>query len=171
MSFFNQTNYLKWTIVALIVLNLVSVGAHWFSRGPGHGPGHRPPPPGGFLERELAFTEIQEAEHTVLREAHFRATREIHRQIEDEKDELFDLFGQENAEELAVAYAQKIGQLQAELEVLTFGHFQNIRKMCTPEQQKKFDGVIMETLRHGPPGGPPHGRGPGHHRPPPPHRQ
>lgn len=167
MSYFNQTNYLKWTIVALIVLNLVSVSAHWFSRGPDEGPGHRPPPPpAGFLDTELGFNETQESEHALLREKHFRASRNLHRQIEDEKDALFDLFGAENAAALSQAHAQKIGILQAELETLTFGHFQEIRKLCSVEQQKKFDVVIKGNLRRGPPPG-----GPRHHGPPPPHRR
>jgi hypothetical protein len=51
--------------------------------------------------------------------------------------------------------SQEIGKNQALLETVTFQHFTEVRKICTPEQQKKFDEIIREALRMMGPSPPP----------------
>ena len=53
---------------------------------------------------------------------------------------------------------------QKAIEMATFYHFEEVRSICTPDQQKMFDEVIKEALRmmSPPPPGPPHGGPPPH---------
>ncbi|MCB9232716.1 MAG: periplasmic heavy metal sensor [Bacteroidia bacterium] len=163
-----ENNLLKYTVVALIVVNLISLGAHWFTR-PGQGPGlqERPPGPGGFLDDQLNFDHQQREQHAALRQEHFHESRKILREIEDEKEQMMDLFSQENALQSASMHAEHIGQLQTQLEILTFNHFMKIRNICNEEQKPTFDLVIRDAIRRGPPpGGPGHGpHGPGRPHP------
>lgn len=148
-------------------------------------PNRNPPT---FLEENLGFSEQQKNGFEVLRNEHREQTNAIKTDINSLKDELYSNFGDEGIdEEKAKGIAQKIGTKKAEADLITFRHFKAIRKICTPEQQKKLDEIINELVRRmteqpmppnerngkeRPPHGkrPPNGDGPPDGMPPPPPR-
>ena len=126
---------------------------------------HGPPfPPGGhpgprdFIIHELKMDAKQEEAYDVLIKAHRAAVDDIQNEIRLERDSLVALLGKATIDQFAVKFlTDKIGRDQSKLEIITFQHFTEVRKICTPEQQKKFDDIIREALRMmGPP--PPPGR-------------
>jgi len=113
-----------------------------------------------YLTKELQLTKPQQDTYDSLRNEHHAATMKLQDSIRAAKDALFNMLQQSNtSEEMISAASNKAAALNAQLDVLTFHHFQKLRALCTPEQQKKFDNIIQEAIRGmGRQQGPPPGR-------------
>ena len=73
---------------------------------------------------------------------------------------LFDLVknGQDNTA-TSDSLINEIAENRKQIEHATYHHLAQLRKICTPEQQKIFDNIIINLFRRGP-DGPPPGRRP-----------
>lgn len=151
----------------LITANIAVLAILFIHRGPHEGRHDGPEQRGNmfeFLTKELQLTKPQQDAYDSLRNEHHAATMKLQDSIRAAKDALFNMLQQSNtSEDMISAASNKAAALNAQLDVLTFHHFQKLRALCTPEQQKKFDGIIQEAIRgmgrqQGPPqGGPPPG--------------
>lgn len=174
-----KNKLLVWLVALLLVANASTIAFFWINRG------HRPPQPKGapqeFLSKELGLDTKQQAELEVLVKEHRSAAEQIRPKIREAKEALFELIKQPGTTDSAKQAAARAVSIQAEaLDLLTFNHFQKIRNLCTPEQQKKFDAIIQDVIRmigqqrppmgprNGMQGPPPPGEGPEGNRPPPP---
>jgi Spy/CpxP family protein refolding chaperone len=162
----------RWlTIISIILLvaNAVTLTLLWSNHSK-----HRrdenaavqPPPPGGqafeYITNELKLTQQQQDAYKVLREAHHAAQVVLQDSIRKSKDVFFDLLQMPSVNDTVLHNASKKGlEFQEQLEIMTFKHFQQVRALCTPEQQKRFDEIIKEVVlqmnapRMRPPGPPP----------------
>jgi len=151
--------FLKIVIICLLVVNIGTLSFIWLH----HGHGGPPPPHGrgdvaGFLTHELNFSPEQEKQFDQLREEHHHAMEKFQDEGRERHHQLFDLLHASTADSAAIQSAAKgIAENQSQIEVVTFHHFQQVRAICNPEQQKKFDEIIDEALRMMAPG--PHGPG------------
>lgn len=146
----------------IITANIVTLAMLWIHRG-GHEENHNSsngPDLFEYLSKELSLSKQQENAYRDLRNEHREGSRRLRESIREAKDSLFDMLGQTNIpEEVILQQSNKAASLSAKLDTLTFHHFQKVRAMCTPDQQKRFDGVIRDALRmmgpqrHGPPPG------------------
>ena len=146
----------------IITANIVTLAMLWIHRG-GHeekNDNPRGPKLFEYLSSELSLSKQQQEAYRDLRNEHREGSRQLQDSIRHAKDELFDLLKQNNLQEEAIMQqSNKAASLGAKLDTLTFHHFQKLRALCNPDQQKKFDGVIRDALqmmgpqRHGPPPG------------------
>ena len=171
----NNTKNSHWLSVATIILlvaNIVTLVLLWSHKRNGGGDQKHPPPPSGpvfeFVSRELQFDSLQKEAYSRLRDEHRAAQQPLQDSIGKVKDAFFALLQQPNVADSTIeAAAKRAGEAEQQLEILTFRHFQKVRILCKPEQQKKFDSIIQDVLRRmsppkgrqGPP--PPDGRGEG----------
>jgi protein CpxP len=171
MNYFSQNKWTRWLILALVVLNLISLSALWLSRsGP---PDRRPPRQGGnFLQERLGLDRPQMEAVEAFREAHFAQTRQLNGEIEKKRIDFFELLGQATPDSARIqAQSQALGEAMASRERMLWFHLRDIRSICSPAQQMRFDTIIRELIPSPPPG-----HGPPGARPPrigslPPHRQ
>ena len=107
--------------------------------------------------------------------------RSLRENVKEMKEAFYADLGKPILDDSLKVRAQKIESKMAEADVITFRHFQQVRQMCTPAQQKHFDEVILDLIRSierpGPQGGPHQGgppprdgRPPMDDMPPPPER-
>lgn len=116
---------------------------------------------GAYISKELKFTPEQQKKFDTLRIAHHASVVKLNEQSRVLRDRFFGLM-QSSDTMHAVQLADSIAQNQKRVELITFKHFQQVRAICTPEQQKKFDVIIIDALHMMAPPPPPDG-----HRPPP----
>jgi protein CpxP len=130
---------------------------------PPHPDGHGGPR--DFLVHELNMNATQQSQYDTLIKFHRAAMDKIQDDIRLHRDSLVSQLGSTTVDSAKLnSIADKIGNDQSQIEKVTFRHFKDVRGICTPEQQPKFDSVIREALRMmGPP--PPGAHPPG---PPPP---
>ena len=142
MSYFSRRGWVT-ALVVLVLLNLASLAALWW--GP---PGRRGPHPrqaAGFIERELEFDAEQRRAYAELVRRHRRQTREALDRFHAARRSLFSDLGADSVDVAAATRA--IGAGQARLEEINFEHFLQVRRLCRPDQEERFDRVIDEALR------------------------
>ncbi|MFN8357057.1 MAG: Spy/CpxP family protein refolding chaperone [Spirosomataceae bacterium] len=160
----NKFRLLWIAIVALLVLNLSVLIWVWLQP---NRPERQGEPPLVFLARKLNFTEQQFNQTDQLGKAHFERVRQVRDSVRLLKDQYFDQLSNPAITQAELTQmSEQIAHKMAEIDVLTFRHFQKVRTLLTPAQQQQFDELINEALhRQQGPQGPP----PGEHGGPPPH--
>jgi Spy/CpxP family protein refolding chaperone len=166
-------------LIVLVIANMVTLGVFWYYRI------HHTPPetganaPGGrgaasaFIIKQVGLSSTQQAAYRELVMQHQQKVRAIRDQLHTAKDSFFDLLSDSNASPAKVdELSSTIGQLEKEIDMLTFEHFRQVRAICTPDQKIKLDNCIKQVLRMmapqgggGPQGPPPQGEGRNHGTP------
>lgn len=111
-----------------------------------------------FLEKELSFDAKQAESYRLLRQTHAKQINQLREQVKMLKEAYYKDLTQTNiSDEVLRTKAVAIEAKMVDADVLTFRHFQQVRQLCTPEQQKRFDEIIIDLLHsiERPGGGPP----------------
>ena len=181
MDKLNNNKWLTVFILLLVTANIVTLSLLWINKGGKEKEERRlPPPPGGqvfeFINHELKLDSSQREAYRKLRDEHQAKQQLIQDSVRKLKDAFFALLQQPAIADSAVeAGAKRITAMEEQLELITFRHFQQVRVICTPDQQKKFDTIIQDVLRRmappknrqGPPSPGMEREGPGRFPPPP----
>lgn len=155
-----NARFLKVIILVLVIINAGTVTFLWL---------HKPPHPiredgrmdtFGFLVHELKLDDSQQEQYRKLRDDHHEKTEGLREKGRHMRDHFFELLKKPSADSADIQrLSDSIALNQKQIELLTYYHFREVRKICTPEQQKKFDDVIQDAL---------HMMGPPPHQGPPP---
>lgn len=129
-------------LVLLLILNFISLGLLWKMSSPQNGRPSRPSEAADFLMRELKFNEVQRKYYQGLILQHRKQMRRLQSSRIALHNKFFAGIATGDTSQL-----NALRQLQGETELLTFQHFQAVRKLGTPEQQTRFDQIIQEVLR------------------------
>jgi hypothetical protein len=155
----NQTNIFKWLVILLVVLNIGILATVWFKHFPPPPDEMRRPPNGekvaDFLIEQLNFSAQQLADFTKLKQAHSQAVDSIRESGKETHRLFFENLKTEKQDTVMVnELAQAISANQMQIELVTFKHFEQVRKLCDEKQKEKFDEIIQEVLRRmaAPPG-------------------
>ena len=157
MDYFSKKRWAVWGVALLVIMNISALATVWFQqrRSPEflrRPESERPEPPqqrlSQFLKEELALTEAQLRQFAEWQDRHFAQAHATRDAIRNLKEELFQELSAvapdtAKAERLAAA----IGARQSELEKMTFHHFLDLKRLCTPAQQTQLDALFGELLR------------------------
>ena len=124
-------------IVVLIILNISLIGWQWFGMKP------EPPRPQEILKRELQLTDVQMKDYVELIREHRKVADAIENEMRQLKRNLFNFSQPDSTKEVI---AQKISQVQQQLDIQTYMHFKKVRELCTDEQKSKFEEVLLKAL-------------------------
>jgi periplasmic protein CpxP/Spy len=152
MDWIRERSFQNWVIGILIVLNLVSLALVWV-----HLVGKNPPParpPRGFsgvsvelLKDELGLSPDQVTQFEKLRGDQMGAMKEVNDQLDSLKLVLVDdMFGSVPARENLGRTVEKIGLLQANLEMLRFKHFDALVQICDQKQREKLQPILHDVF-------------------------
>ncbi|HUS02243.1 MAG TPA: periplasmic heavy metal sensor [Chitinophagaceae bacterium] len=163
----SKNNLLIWSVILLVIANVAVLVTIWSThrkQGPGRGT------PADYLIKELNLNSDQQNKLRSLAKQHHEQSLKIREGIKSARHDLFKLLQQPAIDDSTKrSAADNVAKDLEQLDLLTFDHFKEVRSICTPEQQKKFDKIIEDVLQmiaSGPPGrGPRHGE----HMPPPEH--
>jgi len=150
--------YWKGFAIILIVLNITLMvlllkplcDMHRFHRDGGR--------PEKFIVEKLKFTGQQETAFDKLRTAHHDSIEILQEEGKKLRKTFFDGLKTDVADSTKLKMADKIATNQKQIELLTYNHFVEVKKLCTPEQKLIFNDIIQEII--GRLGKPPKG-GPG----------
>jgi len=177
MDIITKNRFTFWIILILLFFNIAAVTMIWIDRkGPRTGPPIHERPVHSertleLLQQELGFTDEQIIKYDQLRRRHARQTQPLIHELQQLKRKIMDdiLAGNPDSEYVQET-ARRIGELQAQVEHLTFTHFLDLKELCGEEQVQQLKELIRAFhSRNRPQGKPPGPRGEG--RPMhPPHR-
>ena len=162
----SKNKILIWSVILLVIANVAVLATIWLTHSkqrPNRGT------PADYLVKELGLNKEQEDKLRSLGKEHHEQSLRIREQIKEARHNLFQQLKQSTVNDSAkIIAADNVAKNLKQLDLLTFDHFRQVRAICTPEQQKKFDEIIEEVLQMIATGPRP-GRGPnnGERMPPP----
>lgn len=138
------------SILTLLVINLGTLGFLLFS---GPKKGHFPPDGGRPKPKEIIIEQLhldaqQQADYEVLIRQHRKQIGATEDKIRITKNELYSLLNSTTVDATKKdSLVNALGQYQKEIELIHFNHFNDIKKLCKPEQLEDFDGLTEELSR------------------------
>lgn len=147
-----KTKLLTITVIGLLLLNFATLGFLFISGTKGHKPPHDIPEgrhePKEIIIERLHFDANQQKEYGQLIEWHRRKIRQLEDSIRVSKNELYMLLNDDKIDEKAkVTLINQIALFQKQIEATHFKHFEDIKKLCKPEQQVYFNELTEELGR------------------------
>ncbi len=140
--------FFKIVILILLLINIATLAFIWTSSQRPQNFPPRPPDVGEFLTQKLQLTEKQQKQFETLKHAHHEKVEILREKSKNLHDDFFELLKQPEIDTTTINLAaDAIINNQKALELVTFYHFKEVRAICSPTQQKKFDEVIREALR------------------------
>lgn len=147
-----KTKLLTITVIGLLLLNFATLGFLFISGTKGHKPPHDIPEgrhePKEIIIERLHFDANQQKEYGQLIEWHRGEIRQLEDSIRVSKNELYMLLNDDKIDEKAkVTLINEIALFQKQIEATHFKHFEDIKKLCKPEQQVYFNELTEELGR------------------------
>ncbi len=153
MDLIKQNRFIGWVIAILVILNLVTVAIIWtlyFDQSHSSVKPDKVSPPSDpilLMQREIGLTDGQAQQYEQLREKHKGDMRAINDELDDLKLQMADeVFNPGLDEKQIKSLAEKIGQLQTELEKLRFNHFRELALVCNEEQKAKLHPILRQVF-------------------------
>jgi protein CpxP len=147
-----QTTYLVIAIVALLLLNLGTLGFILFSHPPQPPP--FPPPGAGhpqfdrMIINTLRLDDKQQQQFDILKREHHEAIMKLDGEYNETLKDYLGLLKSEHPDSTTkYSLEQKLAQIQVQKASITLDHFTKLRAICTPEQQPRFDSLIPALTR------------------------
>lgn len=134
-------------IIILIIVNIFTLGFFIFrdNHHPSEFRGERRP--GDYLIRELNFNDEQKRLFDGYRQEHHSAAQPIMDEISLEKERFFSELKKNQLDSLKIdSLSRNISNLHQKVDIITFWHFDKIRKMCDEKQKAHFDEMIKEGI-------------------------
>ena len=149
MSTQSKNKILLIIIGILLITNIALVSFYSLSK-PAEKKGVRPDRTAmisAFLKNELKFSQPQLSQYDSLSNQHRILIKAKFDAIKKEKESEFNQLTQDNFNDssinnTAVLFSTK----QKEIEIIMFNYFKDIRNLCTPQQQPKFDALFYKML-------------------------
>jgi periplasmic protein CpxP/Spy len=136
----NKNRFYQIVIAALLILNIVLLFLH-FSRP------ERPVRPRNIIIERLHFDKNQIEQYEALIDKHHELiiTNEV--EINKVKDELYQQLIQPYDSLKVDSLSKNMADLQKKAEMMNFRHFQDIKKICKPEQLPYFEKLTNELTK------------------------
>jgi periplasmic protein CpxP/Spy len=136
-----KNNGLKYLVILALVVNAATLIFFWYNRPSQEG--RQVFKPGRVLVKELNLSAEQAALFKPLREQHHQTHDSLLKIIAAQRQILYS-----QKQVVNDTIIHKIGLLQQEIERITYNHFMEIRKICTPGQQVQLDTLLEKTVQN-----------------------
>lgn len=101
-----------------------------------------------ILEKEVGFNAQQMEQYKQLKDQHWDKMRPYFGEMRTAKDNFYKLLNEASVPDSVVnSAADAIAAKQKQLDLQTFRHFQQVKAICTPEQQPKFDSLVQQVIK------------------------
>ncbi len=151
MDIFRQQKYVMRTIIFLVLLNIGLIGFFvWRELKPHHNSLLFPKNEAykdvsGILKRELQLDEKQAQQFNSIREDYYRKEISLKQKIKDNKDAMnAEMFNKHTDENKIMSLARQTSNFEYEMELLRYRQAKELKLVCTPEQQEKFEVLVKE---------------------------
>ena len=100
-----------------------------------------------FLKKDIGFDMVQLQQYDTLSNLHKEDMKKMFDSLGMAKDKQFNELVTGNfSDSVMNVVAEKSAESQKIMELLMFNHLKNIRMLCKPDQQAKFDSLFVKVL-------------------------
>ncbi len=148
MNIISKNRILTIAFIVLLLANIALLIFFLCCKGPAHkSMGGREAMVKEFLQKEIAFTPQQLQLYDTLSKQHREKVKSIMEDMKNNKEMSLKQLGSSAFSDSAIAVmAEKSATMQKEMEIKMLNHIREIRKLCTAEQQPKFDSLFYKIL-------------------------
>lgn len=101
-----------------------------------------------FFKNDLKFSEQQLAILDSAKQKHRDSIGRYFKSLNESKQAFFNLLSSPKIDTLMYdSLAMRVAMKQAEVEKAFFRHFRDLRTICTPEQQVRYDSLFPNEIR------------------------
>ena len=98
-----------------------------------------------ILKKELNLNEKQASKLDEIRERYYLKEIDLKRKIKDYKDEMNqEMFNKNTDDNKIMVLAEQISGFEYKMEMLRYNQAKELKSVCTPEQQEKFETLVKE---------------------------
>ena len=157
MDLVNQNKLKNLLIIALLVLNLLTVSIIWMQTSKRNEAlpkekDKRSSESVNLMKQTLDLDEEQTKQLEKLRTEPLDQSKQFNDRLNALKKQLAEELFKDKPDTVAVNLrAREIGELQAKVELIRFNYFNKLLSICTPKQQVKLKPVIIELFGKKPP--------------------
>lgn len=151
MDIFRQQKYLTRAFIVLVLLNIGLISFFvWRELKPHHQPFLFPKNEAykdvsGILKKELQLNEKQAQQFNTIREDYYIKEITLKQKIKDNKDEMnVEMYNKHSDENKIMSLARQTSNFEYEIELLRYRQAKELKLVCTPEQQEKFEVLVKE---------------------------
>lgn len=143
----------KLVIFSIIALLVINIGTLVFLFLSGPKKGHFPPDDGRPKPREIIVRQLhldsqQQANYEMLIRQHRKQITATEDKIRNTKNELYSLLNSDSVDVTRKdSLINALAHYQKEIELIHFNHFNEIKKLCKPEQMDDFLELTEELSR------------------------
>lgn len=130
-----KNRFYIFTIIGLLISNMLLVAFILLKKPPQHSG------PRNLIIERLKFDENQIRQYDELISQHRRQIGEKRHEMTDLKTQYYSLLKSEDNKN-GDSLINEIGKLSMETEKINYKHFQDIKRICRPNQMKNFDNLI-----------------------------
>lgn len=151
----NETskNRLLILVIAFLLLTNISMIIFCFMRSPDRKGSHqeekmkRGDGVTEMLRNQVGFTDEQMKQYEQLRNDHWKRMKPLFDSIRLSKQEFYKLLSQPSLQDTAwQRAANRIGETQKAIDMELFDHFRQVKAICTPPQQPKYDSLVQTVV-------------------------
>ena len=148
MDIFFKNKFLVRVVAFLLLLNLFSIGYFWIGRK-GRDDGQRPKRPieqvTEILKQELHLTDKQAEDLKKIRQDFFNKEEPLSQAIRAKRDSMnMEMFNENTDTAHVKAIAKRVADGEYQMELYRLEQAQQLKTICTPEQLKKFQGIVID---------------------------
>jgi len=101
-----------------------------------------------ILEKEVGFDEKQMEQYKQLKDQHWDKMRPYFGEMRTARNNFYKLLNLPSVPDSVVNNAaDTIAAKQKKMDLQTFHHFQQVKAICTPEQQPRFDSLVQQVIK------------------------
>lgn len=152
MDWKNQNKFTTWSIIFLVVVNIITISTMWFYLTKESGPKpldqlKRPQGSMELIQKELNLSKEQAENFEKARVASFEKSKNLLDKMNELKEKLSKELVDDNRDSTIVtSLIQEIGSTHAKLERLRFDHFKELLSLCNKEQKDKFKPILEKLV-------------------------
>ena len=148
MSTSSKSKLLSVAVIILLLTNIAMLVFFFCCKGPAkknQRSGGRETMVKEFLQKEIGFTAQQVQQYDTLSKQHREKIKASFEEMKTAKENMYKEIGSSAfSDSVITATAAKSSAMQKEMEVKMLLHFKEIRNLCTPKQQSKFDSLFYK---------------------------
>jgi periplasmic protein CpxP/Spy len=101
-----------------------------------------------LLKKEVGFSDTQMAQYKQMRKEHWDKMKPLFDEMNNTKTRFYDLLNNTAVSDSVLnQMADSIGIRQKNIDLQIFHHFKEVGNLCTPEQQPKFDSLVVRVIK------------------------
>ena len=142
----NQKKY-KWLffLLSILLISNILLAVFLFISNSGKN-GSQNKNDGSSIYKEIGLTNVQIDTFKARKEAYFKEMRPLWNEIKELKDSMYKRLEADSSDMIVKTLSLEIAQKTNIADMKTYQHFSELRKLCTPDQQVRFDTIIPKLV-------------------------